>query len=116
MDVETELARMKATTEAVVLARDLTNTPSLQKSPRWFADRVANAAARRKGVTVTVHDENDLAEAGFGGVLAVGGGSDRPPRLVELSWRPRGAGRTWSSSARASRSTPAASPSSRWTP
>jgi len=89
--VETELARVKATTEAVVLARDLTNTPSLQKSPRWFADRVANAAARRKGVTVTVHDENDLVEAGFGGVLAVGGGSERPPRLVELSWRPRGA-------------------------
>jgi leucyl aminopeptidase len=88
---ETELARVNATTEAVVLARDLTNTPSLQKSPRWFADRVANAAARRKGVTVTVHDENDLAAAGFGGVLAVGGGSDRPPRLVELSWRPRGA-------------------------
>src|SRR5262249_40867260 len=27
----------------------------------------------------------------FGAVLAVGGGSSRPPRLVELSWHPRGA-------------------------
>jgi leucyl aminopeptidase len=89
--IEAAVARAKALTEAVVLARDLTNTPSGQKSPRWFADRVSNAAARRKGVTVTVHDEHDLAEAGFGGLLAVGAGSPRPPRLVELSWRPRGA-------------------------
>jgi leucyl aminopeptidase len=89
--IEAAVARAKALTEAVVLARDLTNTPSDQKSPRWFADRVANAAARRKGVSVTVHDEHDLAAAGFGGVLAVGSGSARPPRLVELSWRPRGA-------------------------
>ena len=37
--------------------------PSLQKSPRWFADRVAAAAARRKGVTVTVRDEAELAAA-----------------------------------------------------
>jgi leucyl aminopeptidase len=81
----------RAVVEAVVLARDLTNTPSLQKSPRWFADRISSAAARRKGVAVSVLDEVALAEAGFGGVLAVGSGSDRPPRLVELSYRPRGA-------------------------
>jgi leucyl aminopeptidase len=89
--IEAAVERALALTEAVILARDLTNTPSAQKSPRWFADRISNAAARRRGVTVTVHDETDLATAGFGGVLAVGSGSARPPRLVELSWRPRGA-------------------------
>ena len=35
--------------------------------------------------------EAELAQGGFGGILAIGGGSARPPRLVELSWRPRGA-------------------------
>jgi leucyl aminopeptidase len=35
-----------------------------------------------------VRDENWLAEHGFGGVLAVGGGSARPPRLLELTWQP----------------------------
>lgn len=85
------VAEARALAEAVALARDLTNTPSAQKSPKWFADRVAQAAARRPGVTVTVLDEHDLAAAGFGGVLAVGQGSRRPPRFVELSWRPRGA-------------------------
>jgi leucyl aminopeptidase len=79
--------------DAVFLARDLTNTPSLQKSPRWFADRIANAAARRRGVEVSVLDESQLADRGFGGLLAVGGGSARPPRLLEMSWRPRGARR-----------------------
>ncbi len=85
------MAQARAVADAVVLARDLTNTPSLQKSPRWLADRLSNAAARRKGVSVAVLDEVALAASGFGGVLAVGNGSPRPPRLVELSWRPRGA-------------------------
>jgi len=83
------VAEARVVAEAVILARDLTNTPSAQKSPKWFADRVAQAAARRPGVTATILDENDLAAGGFGGVLAVGQGSRRPPRFVELSWRPR---------------------------
>ena len=31
-------------------------------------------------------DERELADAGYGGVLGVGGGSSRPPRLVRLRW------------------------------
>jgi leucyl aminopeptidase len=85
------VARSKALAEAVWLARDLTNTPSMRKSPKWFADRISQAAARRTGVTVRVHDRADLEAGGFGGILAVGAGSARPPSLVELSWRPRGA-------------------------
>jgi leucyl aminopeptidase len=88
---EAAVEQSRAIAEAVSFARDLTNTPSAQKSPQWFADRVEAAAAGRAGVSLTVLDEVELAEAGFGGVLAVGGGSPRPPRLVELSWRPRGA-------------------------
>ena len=88
---EQAVAAARAVVDAAVLARDLTNTPSLQKSPRWFADRISNAAARRRGVAVKVFDEVELRAAGFGGILAVGAGSARPPRLVELSWRPRGA-------------------------
>ena len=34
-------------------------------------------------------DENDLARGGFGGILAVGAGSARPPRLVRVAYRPR---------------------------
>src|SRR5262249_11413099 len=35
--------------------------------------------------------EAELADEGFGGILTVGGGSSRPPRLLELSWQPPGA-------------------------
>jgi leucyl aminopeptidase len=83
------LDRANAITQAVVLARDLTNTPSLNKTPAWFADRIVAAAGRRAYVTATVRGPAELAREGFGGILAVGSGSARPPRLLELSWRPR---------------------------
>ncbi|MGH3274567.1 MAG: leucyl aminopeptidase family protein, partial [Streptosporangiaceae bacterium] len=35
--------------------------------------------------------EGELADAGFGGILAVGSGSARAPRLIELSYHPEGA-------------------------
>jgi leucyl aminopeptidase len=81
----------RAVVEATFLARDLTNTPSDRKSPSWFAQRVSRAAEAFPRLRVRVRDETQLAAEGFGGILAVGGGSSRPPRLVELSWRPGGA-------------------------
>jgi leucyl aminopeptidase len=45
-------------------------------------------AATVPGLRATVRDERWLAEHGFGGVLAVGGGSARLPRLLELAWGP----------------------------
>jgi len=42
-------------------------------------------------VSIKVRDEKELAELGCGGILGVGGGSAAPPRLVELSYAPRGA-------------------------
>jgi leucyl aminopeptidase len=88
---EPALAAARATAAATVLARDLTNTPSSRKSPLWFARQVQRACGDRRGLTVSVRGPQELAAEGFGGLLAVGGGSANPPRLVELAWRPRGA-------------------------
>jgi leucyl aminopeptidase len=77
---------------AVELARDLTNTPSAVKTPQWLADAAADAVAEAE-VSVRVWAEAELAEAGFGGILAVGAGSALPPRLIELSYVPAGATR-----------------------
>jgi leucyl aminopeptidase len=87
------LERARCVAEQTYLARDLTNTPSLEKSPAWFANRVTRAAAGTSGLRLTVREPKELAAEGFGGILAVGSGSSRGPRLVELSWRPRGARR-----------------------
>ena len=85
-------ARAGVTARAAHLARDLANTPSNVKDPAWLAGQ-ARDVGRRNGVDVTVRDEKELAAEGFGGILAVGSGSARPPRLVEMSYRPRGARR-----------------------
>jgi leucyl aminopeptidase len=76
--------------EATGLARDLANAPSNVKNPAWLARQAKRVAGAVPGVEVTVRDERWLAQHGFGGVLAVGGGSASPPRLVELTWRPGG--------------------------
>jgi len=85
-----QLRRAEITVEAVTFARDLVNTAPNDLPPAVFADRVAGAA-RAAGLTVQVLDEKALAKGGFGGILAVGSGSTRPPRLVRVSYEPAGA-------------------------
>jgi leucyl aminopeptidase len=72
---------------AVALARDLTNMPSDRKTPAWLAGQARTAAAQ-SGLGVRVWDATELAAHGFGGLLAVGAGSARPPCLIELSYQP----------------------------
>jgi leucyl aminopeptidase len=74
---------------AVALARDLTNMPSALKSPKWLADEAA-AIGAVSGLFVRVAEPAELAAEGFGGLLGVGSGSVRPPRLIELSYEPPG--------------------------
>ena len=85
------VGRGLAVARAGWLARELVVTPSDTKDPAWVAARAESVAAG-VGLGVTVLDETALAEAGFGGLLAVGAGSVRPPRLVELTYAPAGAG------------------------
>lgn len=86
-------AAKRAVERANVLAaavhgtRDLVNTAPVDLYPAAFAD-AARAAAKGTKVKVTVLDEKALAAGGYGGLLAVGQGSSRPPRLVKLSWSP----------------------------
>ncbi|HEY7486253.1 MAG TPA: leucyl aminopeptidase [Streptosporangiaceae bacterium] len=84
------VTRGGAVARATALARDLANTPSLDKSPAWLADRAKEIAADA-GLSLRVRDEHELRAGGFGGLLAVGSGSVRPPRLIELSYEPAGA-------------------------
>ncbi|MFQ6172908.1 leucyl aminopeptidase family protein [Oryzobacter sp. R7] len=75
---------------AQLVARGLAHTPSNTKNPAWMA-RQARVVARGAGLDVTVWDERSLRRDGFGGLLAVGGGSATPPRLVRLDHEPVGA-------------------------
>ena len=82
----------RVTAEAVTWARDLVNTPSSTKDPAWLAGRVVDRLSGLAHVGVEVLDVDALRAGGFGGVLAVGGGSASPPRVVVAGYRPPGAG------------------------
>jgi leucyl aminopeptidase len=89
---QADVARANATIAAVHLARNLANTPSLEKSPAWIVEQATHIAADN-GLGVESWDEDRLTAEGFGGILAVGRGSTRPPRLLKLDYAPVGARR-----------------------
>jgi len=74
---------------AINLARDLANTPPVEKSPPLFADR-ARAEATAVGVSVDVWDQSRIKEERFGGLSGVALGSVQPPRFVVLDYRKGG--------------------------
>jgi leucyl aminopeptidase len=82
--------RATAVATAVATVKDLVNTPASDLFPASFADQSVELLAGT-GVDVTVWDEDALARDGFGGILGVGKGSSRGPRLVRVDYAPAGA-------------------------
>ncbi|MFI8594357.1 leucyl aminopeptidase [Microbacterium sp. NPDC078428] len=89
---ESDVTAARAGVEAVALVRDLVSIPADRLGPHDLAERAREAVAHLP-VEVTVLDENEMAERGFGGILGVGRGSDRPPRFVTLDYAPERATR-----------------------
>jgi leucyl aminopeptidase len=81
-----DAARATAIASAVATARDFVNTPPSHLFPGEFAKR-AKALGEAAGLEVEVLDDKALAKAGYGGIVGVGKGSSRPPRLVRLAYR-----------------------------
>jgi leucyl aminopeptidase len=85
-DAKKQSAHGAAVATAVATARDLVNTPPSHLFPAEFAKR-ARALGESAGLEVEVLDDKTLQKAGYGGVVGVGQGSSRPPRLVRLIHR-----------------------------
>ncbi len=75
--------------ESVNTARDWVNTPPGDLRPPAFAEAIKSSLA--EGIKVTIWDEKRLAKENCGGILGVGRGSQEPPRLVKLTYNPKGA-------------------------
>jgi leucyl aminopeptidase len=78
-------ARQEAAVRGCLFARDLVSEPANHLTTRRFAQRLE--ALAEFGIHVDVLGRKRLARAGFGGLLAVGGAADSPPRLAVLRWR-----------------------------
>jgi leucyl aminopeptidase len=92
-DVAAAFETSQVVAAATALARDWVNTPPGDLTPAMFADAVTMTKKVRKAgkVTVKVMEEDALEDGGFGGLVGVGRGSAHPPRLVRISYKPRGA-------------------------
>ena len=71
--------------DTVVWTREIANLPADTATPERIADE-ARSLGKELGLKVTVFDEKALAEMHCGGLLAVGGGSVHPPRMVVLEY------------------------------
>ncbi len=89
-DVTDATVRPTVVGDAAALVRDLVNTAAGDLGPSDVAD-VATGLADGLPLTVEVLDEHALEEQGFGGILGVGRGSVRPPRLVVVRYAPESA-------------------------
>ncbi|MBG0568118.1 leucyl aminopeptidase [Actinoplanes aureus] len=87
--VAAELRRAEVVARSVRLTRDWVNMPPNELRPATFADLVAEAATEA-GLGVEVLDFDQLKAGGYGGIVAVGQGSEAPPRLVKLTYTPSG--------------------------
>ncbi len=85
------IQRVRATTEAVMLARDLAHEPANTINPVTLAEQAETVAAQ-SGLKIKVFTESDLAEMGAGAILAVGQGSRTPARMIVLEYAGNGQG------------------------
>src|SRR5579862_1626111 len=77
-----EVARIA---EGIFLARDLINTPPNDMGPEELA-AAARALARKHGAKFALTVGEALVKANYPLIHAVGQGSDRAPRLIDITW------------------------------
>ena len=102
--VHAALAKDAQTKEAIEIAeviarntnlvRDLINTPPSHLTPETFCkaitDAVKSAGGASVGLKVSVMTDAQMKSKGFGGIIGVGQGSANPPRLLNISYSPKG--------------------------
>jgi len=80
------LERYTLVSSVVNEARNLINEPGSTAVPETLA-QAARKIAKEASLDVKVWDEKQLARQGYNGLLQVGRGSIRPPRMIRLSYR-----------------------------
>lgn len=80
---------MEQVSSGVFFARNLVNEPPNTLYPESFVQYVKDEL-KPLGVEIDVLDEKKLQKLGMGGIMAVGQGSARPPRICVMRWNGAG--------------------------
>jgi len=83
--LEEAINRINIVTDSVLLAREWGHEPANVINPPRLAE-LAHALAHEYGLKCTIYDEQDLQKMSAGAILAVGKGSQTPPRLIVLEY------------------------------
>ena len=82
-----DLTKLRIISEALNATRDLVNTPGNDLYPAKLAE-IVKSQSSIPDVTVEVWDEKKLAKEKCIGILSVGQGSVRGPRMVKITYSP----------------------------
>ena len=86
--VEADIEHGKVYAKSQIYSRELANEPGCEITPAKLAE-IAKKLADEKNLTCEIWDEKKLKSENMGGILAVGSGSENPPRLIHLIYKPR---------------------------
>ncbi len=76
--------------QGTVLARDLVNTPAMHLRPIDLVEAAREITKKNSSVRLRIFDRARLEQMGAGGILGVAQGSDHPPYMVHLVYKPSG--------------------------
>ena len=82
----TDLSQSLNLASRIVQARQIINTPANDLWPEKLAE-ICLTASTGLPIEIEVWDEARLAKENCGGILGVGKGSERPPRLIKMTYR-----------------------------
>ncbi|HSG02614.1 MAG TPA: leucyl aminopeptidase [Marinobacterium sp.] len=90
-EAQTELAEGAlldgvAIANGVSTARELGNLPGNICTPLYLAEHALNLAAEFDSISVEILDEHQMTELGMGALMAVGKGSEIPPRMMVIKY------------------------------
>ncbi len=89
-DLSAAFERGRVLAESQNFARDLVNEPANRLTPSTLAARAAEMAAAC-GLDCEILDRERMTQLGMGSLLGVAQGSDEPPALIVVRYKPEGA-------------------------
>ncbi|OGU71083.1 MAG: leucyl aminopeptidase [Ignavibacteria bacterium RBG_16_34_14] len=90
--LKSALNKAEIVMHGVNFTRDLENEPAIRLTPDELASRI-KTNLNKLGVKIKVYDEKEIQKRKMGGLLAVGMGSENPPRFIIMEYKGRSKGK-----------------------